>query len=172
MFSPRLCHNLLKLESSSCFCLPSPAVNFWDIVLRQEIQQVDAGFRQQIHLIHIFTEIKKKQKPDNFLTYSELILTDWPLSAGVPELISISSTQPDSGKHPSPLETMILSGKHKHTLTKRKIYGYPIQSHPSISSVWVSLFCLLSMQQFSRENNNAECSDKAAHLCVQNKQSP
>lgn len=62
MFSPRLCHNLLKLESSSCFCLPSPAVNFWDIVLRQEIQQVDAGFRQQIQLIHIFTEIKKKNK--------------------------------------------------------------------------------------------------------------
>lgn len=86
-------------------------------------------------------------------------------------MISVSGTQLDLGKHPSPLETMILSeniNTHKHTLTKRKIYSYPIQSHPSISSVWVSLFCLLSVQLFS---NNAECSDQATHLCVQNKQS-
>lgn len=76
MFSPRLCLNLLKLERSSCFCLPSPAVNFWDIVLRQEIQHW--RWVQTIDSVdtYFYRNQKKKKQQHNFLTYSALILTD------------------------------------------------------------------------------------------------
>lgn len=154
MFSPCLCLNLLKLESSSCFCLPSPAVNFWDIVLRQEIQQVDAGFGQWIQLIHIFyTNVKKKKNPTDNFAYLFCTYVDWPLSAGAPELISISNTQPDSGKHPSPPETMILSGKHKHTQTHSQRGKYTVTQFNRIP---VFLLCGSVCFVCSLYNNSAE----------------
>lgn len=100
-----------------------------------------------------------------------LCVFDEPQSAEAAVKNSASDTQPDSGKHQRPLETKFVpESTHKNTHTHRIICGLPVQSHLSVSSMWVSLFGLLAVQQFKRERNNDDSRNKAAQFYVQNKQ--
>lgn len=182
MFSSYLCPHFLLLETFSRHCL-SPK-NLVDSKLRGQCRLAAGNSTISSSLWPNNWQLKKKKKkkrlfkinsnlPSGQLLCCRVCFSDWPLSAEAPQEILVSDTQPDSGKHPSPLNPMFLSvNTHTHTHSTDRKNKWSLTVNHMSTFFLVSLLCLLSVQQLNRQRNNAECSNAAARLCVQNKQTP